>query len=132
MCDYSLEMYRSRPAVTGESYELTRFPSGSLGFVAPTDRHTAICMSCDSRLQLANLPADLRQQLGVSDVADVTFVRLEGIGPYHDGVRFANGTELTLQRLGPGVVAQMVDDLTAPVIPTAAKVPSVKETETVG
>ena len=33
---------------------------------------------------------------------DVTFTRLED-GPHHDGVRFGNGAEVTLQQLGTGV-----------------------------
>ena len=113
MCDYSLEMYRSRPAVSGEQYETYRFPSGSVGFVAPGDPTTAICMACDSRLQLRGIPIDLRQRLDVDEAAGVTFVCIDG-GDYHDGVRFRDGTEVTLQRLGPGVSAVVVDALTMP------------------
>ena len=43
MCDYSLEIYRSRPAVQGEQYTLHRFRSGTIGFVAPADCTTAVC-----------------------------------------------------------------------------------------
>ena len=56
MCDYSLEMYRSRPARTEERYTTYRFPSGSVGFIAPGDPATAICMSCDTTLKLAKGP----------------------------------------------------------------------------
>ena len=35
---------------------------------------------------------------------EVTFVRLEH-GPFHDGVKFANGHEVSLQQLKPGVTA---------------------------
>ena len=31
MCDYSLELYRSRPAVHEEQYTLQRFRSGTIG-----------------------------------------------------------------------------------------------------
>ena len=37
MCDYSLEMYGSRPAREGEIYVTTRFPSGSIGFASAGD-----------------------------------------------------------------------------------------------
>jgi hypothetical protein len=40
MCDYSLEQYRSRPARVGESYLTHRFPSGTIGFIAPGDSRT--------------------------------------------------------------------------------------------
>lgn len=115
MCDYSLEMYRTRPAVAGERYETYRFPSGSIGFVAPGDVTTAICMACDTRLELQGIPIDLRQRLDVDEDAGVTFVRID-VGNHHDGVRFSDGTEVTLQRLGPSVRAVAIDTLTAPLL----------------
>lgn len=113
MCDYSLEMYRSRPALAGEQYDTMRFPSGSLGFVAAGDPHTAICMACDTTLELTKLPPELQSRIGVGETERVTFIRIEA-GPYHDGVRFANGSEVTLQQLGPGVTARVVDSLVEP------------------
>jgi hypothetical protein len=47
------------------------------------------------------------------DEATVTFVRLEP-GPYRDGIRFENGKEVSLQMLGPGVEASLIDALTGP------------------
>ena len=52
MCDYSLEIYRSRPAIAEEQYTLSRFRSGSMGFIAGTDCDTAICMPAGARLRL--------------------------------------------------------------------------------
>lgn len=127
MCDYSLEMYRSRPAVAGEDYETRRFHSGSVGFIAAGDAETAICMACDMRLALAQIPMDLQQSLSVGDKDDVTFVHIEA-GPYHDGVRFSNGAEVTLQKLGVGVKARVIDALSdAPAFRTRdeeTKIPS--------
>src|SRR5688572_28331624 len=56
MCDYSLEAFRSRPAREGEQYVTSRFTSGSVGFIAPGDTTTAICMAYDIRLTLENIP----------------------------------------------------------------------------
>ena len=42
MCDFSLELYRSRPARVGERYETHRFPSSTVGFIAPGDCSTAV------------------------------------------------------------------------------------------
>lgn len=112
MCDYSLEMYRSRPARVGEKYVSHRFASGSIGFIAPGDTDTAVCMACDTKLKLVNLPIHLRQQLDVGE-AVVTFAHLD-VGPHHDGVRFANGEAVTLQQLGPNVEAYLVDALVTP------------------
>ena len=110
MCDYSLEMYRSRPARAGERYETHRFASGSIGFVSPGATDVAICMACDTRLKLERIPVQLQESLGVSQTAEVTFARVDA-GPHHDGLRLANGTELTLQRLGPGVSAYLLEEL---------------------
>jgi hypothetical protein len=56
MCDYSLEAYRSRPAQLGERYETHRFESYSVGFVAPGDPSTAVCLECDMKLRLEGIP----------------------------------------------------------------------------
>ncbi len=56
MCDYSLEMYQSRPARAGERYETHRFHSGSIGFVSPGALDVAVCMACDTELELERLP----------------------------------------------------------------------------
>ncbi|MFZ9502732.1 MAG: hypothetical protein ACO27F_14305 [Beijerinckiaceae bacterium] len=102
MCDYSLEMYASRPAREGELYQTTRFTSGSLGLASPGDCGTAVCVQYDTRLELENIPQALRQALGLQAFETAIFVRLEA-GDYRDGLRFANGREISLQQLGSGV-----------------------------
>jgi hypothetical protein len=110
MCDYSLETYRSRPAQLGEKYETHRFPSSSIGFIAPGDLSTAVCMACDTKLRLEGIPHKIQRAYFVTPKEDVTFTRLED-GPHHDGVRFGNGVEVTLQELGPGVKGYLYDAL---------------------
>ena len=65
MCDYSLEMYASRPAREGERYVTTRFPSGSVGLAAPGDCTTAVCVQYDTHLRLENISGDLQTRLGI-------------------------------------------------------------------
>ena len=113
MCDYSLEAYRFRPAREGEQYVTSRFASGSVGFIAPGDTMTAICIAYDTRLKLENIPQAIQSALDVKAEELVTFARLES-DFFHDGVRFANGAQVTLQRLGPGVKASVEDALLAP------------------
>ena len=113
MCDYSLEAYRSRPARLGERYETHGFESYSIGFTAPGDPFTAVCMAYDTKLRLEGIPAFVQRSLCVSENEDVTFTRLDA-GPHHDGVRFANGAEATLQKLGPGVKGYIYDALLSP------------------
>jgi hypothetical protein len=113
MCDYSLEAYRSRPAREGEQYVTHRFSSSAIGFIAPGDTTTAVCMAYDTQLQLEEIPQTVQAGLGVPAKTRATFARLEG-GVFQDGVRFENGAQITLQQLGPGVKAVVVDALVSP------------------
>lgn len=128
MCDYSLEMYRSRPAREGEKYVSHRFPSGSIGFIAPGDADTAVCMACDTKLKLVNLPIHLRKRLDIGE-AVVTFAHVEG-GPHHDGIRFADGEAVTLQQLGPNVEAYLVPAVAETQVPKAPGAGAKRELET--
>lgn len=107
MCDYSLEMYQSRPAREGEEYISNRFPSGSVGFVVFGDQSVAICMACDSELKLSHIPMSVRTMADIGESEIATFTQIDG--PWHrDGVRFRNGNVVTLQKLGPGVTAWLL------------------------
>ncbi len=107
MCDYSLEMYSSRPAREGERYVTTRFPSGSMGLTAPGQPGTAVCMACDTRLALNGIPAELAARHGLGEHEVATFIRLDS-GVYRDGLRFENGVELSLQQIPVGVAMEVV------------------------
>jgi hypothetical protein len=107
MCDYSLEAYRSQPAVTGERYVLDQFPSGSKGFTTQRGCTTAVCMAADARLRLEGIPYALQEAHGIGAVEEVTMIRREP-GPYHDGVKFRNGHEILLQALDRGVRATVL------------------------
>ncbi len=113
MCDYSLEMYASRPARESEKYVTTRFPSGSIGLAAPGDCTTAVCVQYDTRLKLEGISPDLQARLGVKAAENVVFARLEH-GAYRDGVRFGNGKEVSLQLVGAGVTVAVVVEKTLP------------------
>jgi hypothetical protein len=108
MCDYSLEMYGSRPAREGETYVTARFSSGSIGFVSPGDPKTAVCMACDTVLLLTEIPKALQDNLGLHAREQATFTRLDE-GLHRDGVRFSNGKCVSLQQLRPGVVATIAE-----------------------
>ncbi len=114
MCDYSLEMYASRPAREEEKYVTTRFPSGSIGLASAGDCTTAVCVQYDTRLKLENISNDLQTRLGVKPEEEVIFARLEH-GAYRDGIKFSNGKEVSLQLLGAGVGVALVAVREAPV-----------------
>ena len=104
MCDYSLEMYGSRPAREGELYVTTRFPSGSIGFAAPGDPRVPVCVQCDTRVVLTNIPATMQSAYGIGPEARTVFAQREA-GLYRDGLRLEDGRFLSLQDLLPGVGA---------------------------
>ena len=104
MCDFSLEMYRTRLAREGETYTTARFPSGTIGLAPISGDATPVCVPYDTCLTLEDISPELQSSLPVRAREEVTFVRLEQ-GPYRDGVKFASGVEISLQRLGPGVRA---------------------------
>ena len=112
MCDYSLEMYGSRPARESERYVTTRFPSGSIGLASPGDCNTAICVQYDTPLVLENIPREIQSALGVREIEEAVFVRLDH-GAYRDGVRFPNGRQVSLQQLSTGVGAVVTSLLEA-------------------
>jgi hypothetical protein len=108
MCDYSLELYRSRPAVQEEQYTLHRFPSGTMGFVAGTDCETAVCMPAGARLSLQGINETVQRAFSVGPAEQVSMIRLDVTGHAHrDAVRFANGREVLLQSLNAGVSAKL-------------------------
>ena len=109
MCDYSLELYRSRPAVQEEQYTLRRFPSGTMGFTAGYDCDTAVCMPADAHLRLEGIGETVQRAFDVGPVEEVVMIRLEVLAHAHrDAMRFANGKEVLLQRLNAGITTEIV------------------------
>ena len=104
MCDYSLEMYGSRPAREGELYVTTRFPSGSIGFAAPGDPRIPVCVQCDTKVVLTDIPAAMQKTYGIGPEVETVFAQRE-TGLYRDGLRLKDGRFVSLQDLPPGVGA---------------------------
>jgi hypothetical protein len=109
MCDYSLELYRSRPAVAEEQYTLRRFASGTMGFTAAESCETAVCIPADARLRLEGIGEAVQRAFAVGAVEEVAMTRLEGgVHAHRDAVKFANGREVLLQSLNPGLTAEVI------------------------
>ena len=104
MCDYSLEMYGSRPAREGELYVTTRFLSGTIGFASPGDPRTAVCVQCDTKVMLTDIPVALQSAYRVGATVETTFAQRES-GLYRDGLRLPDGRFVSLQDLQPGIGA---------------------------
>jgi len=123
MCDYSLETYGSRPAAIGERYVVARFPSGAKGFADPGKPTVPVCVQCDMRLMLTDLPPEFMAEHNVGSEVEVIFAQDEKtLGQqfaYRDGVRMPDGTFLLMQVLPLGVSSYLVDDLAEGVRPKA-------------
>jgi hypothetical protein len=112
MCDYSLAGVHTRLAATGDRLTVHRFPSGSLSMVSERRRlreilfpsmTVAVCIPPGARLLLENIPVALQTQLRVSSTEEVVFTqRTWEAYVYRDSVRFANGSEISLQQLRCG------------------------------
>ena len=116
MCDYSLEVYGSRPAREGERYVTSRFPSGTIGLASPELASTAVCLNCDTALEINGIPESMCRELGIRPDEDAVFIRLDA-GTYRDGIRFSNGAEVSLQSFPPGVsfaVKQLLENMKTP------------------
>ena len=108
MCDYSLAGISNRLAVEGEQLVVHRFSTGSLGLASPCSSllskgTPAVCIPPGARLRLRDMPQDLQLRFGLNATEEVTFVQLSAEAyQYRDAVRFQNGREILLQRLGCG------------------------------
>jgi len=120
MCDYSLEMYGSRPAREGELYVSTRFPSGSIGFAAPGEPRVPVCVQCDTRVVLTDIPASMQKTYSIGSEVETVFAQRE-TGLYRDGLRLKDGRFVSLQDLPPGVGAYVPSLLERGEVKRAAK-----------
>src|SRR5580704_690874 len=53
MCDYSLQNVKSRPAKVGDKLTTHQFNTGTIGFAAPEDANTAVCVLPGTELAFA-------------------------------------------------------------------------------
>ena len=122
MCDYSLAGVPNRLAVEGELLVAHRFPTGSVGLASPCSKllskgTPAVCIPPGARLRLRDIPEALQLRLGLNATEEVTFVQLSAEAyQYRDAVRFQNGREILLQRLGCGQQVEVLS-LTSADIP---------------
>ena len=138
MCDYSLMEFQNRLAVEGETLEVHRFRSGSLGLASPADCSSgqskptqtrtlwsalkemfsappvlsvcAVCIPPGARLMLHDVPARLQKTQQLSSEEQVTFVQTSAeVNTYRDAIRFRNGFTMRLQELTEGQRLQVLD-----------------------
>lgn len=134
MCDYSLMAVPNRLAVCGEELVAYRFRTGAKGFISNSDARklvepvvkfkdfaarfwrlligqqcTAVCIPPGAHLLVRNLPDCLQQQCGVEGgMQEVVFTQTSVEIRFRDAVRFANGFELSIQKLNEGLKVRVI------------------------
>lgn len=137
MCDYSLMSVENRLAVCGDELVVHRFEIFSRGLASAADVEAlkrgepapargllekvkraiftpeppqcrAVCVPPGARLLLHDIPERLQRELKLdSSEQEVVFTQIDSPG-YRDAVRFANGSEVLLQRLNQGQRVQVL------------------------
>ena len=137
MCDYSLETVRSRPAKIGEKLTTQHFNTGTIGFAAPEDANTAVCILpgtelafatfvwCSPRRSFAWKPRVLNHTTAI-------FRQINKDKPYthHDALEFPDGEMVLLTELYEGQKATVLQLPAQPV--TAAEMKAQERVPHVG
>jgi hypothetical protein len=136
MCDYSLCGLPNRLAKEGESLEVHKFSTGSMGLASPLELHskpqetvpekgfwhtmknlfqsrfqpeTAVCIPPGADLILKGIPPHLQERFGVEDIEGVKFVQTSAVANTHrDAIQFENGRIAGLQDLPEGLQVEIL------------------------
>jgi hypothetical protein len=124
MCDYSLQNVKSRPAKVGDKLTTHQFNTGTIGFAAPEDASTAVCVLPGTELAFARaVSCQPRGWLGwkaeTINHTTAIFRQINKSSPYthHDALEFPDGKIVRLTDLFEGQEAAV---LQLPAQPTAA------------
>jgi hypothetical protein len=125
MCDYSLQNVKSRVAKVGEKLKTRHFNTGTIGFAAPEDANTAVCVLPGTELAftttiklgwfgwtartLKHTTAIFRQ------------VNKDNPRTHHDALEFPDGRMVLLTHLFVGQEATVLQLPAQPVTPAEIK-----------
>lgn len=135
MCDYSLCGIPNRLAVEHEELVIHRFQTCTIGLASLLEIQqaeaawrrrdlwsrvrdiltmtscevTAVCVPPGAWLVLKGIPKDIRRNFGVQSSEKVQFTQTSAAENLHrDAVQFSNGRYISLQRLRPGMRAEIL------------------------
>jgi len=119
MCDYSLEMIASRPAVVGDKLIVNRFKTATTGFASPSDPETAVCVLPGTEIAFdANIterPFYAYSECGVAEaktheysVGVFTQIDTEVSFRHHDAFKLPNDVCVRLNDMVPGQTATVL------------------------
>jgi hypothetical protein len=130
MCDYSLHNVKSRPAKVGDKLATRNFNTGTIGFAAPEDAWTAVCVrpgtelafatavSCSPRGLFAWRPRVIRHTTAI-----FRQVHKDNPRTHHDALEFPDGKMVLLTELLEGQQATVLQ------LPAQAATPAEMEAQ---
>ena len=128
MCDYSLQNVKSRPAKVGEKLRTQHFNTGTIGFAAPEDTKTAVCVLPGTELAFATAVrcygrAVVGWKLGIIKHTTAIFRQINKHNPHthHDALEFPDGQMVLLTDLLEGQEATVLQLPAQPVTPAEIK-----------
>jgi hypothetical protein len=106
MCDYSLQTVRSRPARVGDKLTTHHFNTGTIGFAAPEDANTAVCVLPGTELAFATaircMPCGLfgwKTKVVNHTTAIFRQINKDNLHTHHDALEFPDGQIVLLTDL---------------------------------
>jgi hypothetical protein len=110
MCDYSLQTVRSRPARVGDKLTTHHFNTGTIGFAAPEDANTAVCVLPGTELAFATAIRCRRPRglfgwnANVVNHTTAIFRQVNKDNPrsHHDALEFPDGQIVLLTHMVEG------------------------------
>ena len=131
MCDYSLQHVNSRPAKVGDRLTTYNFNTGTVGFAAPEDASTAVCVLPGTELAFARAVSCRPRGLfgwkaGIVNHTTAIFrqVNKDNLLTHHDALEFPDGKVVLLTDLFEGQEATV---LQLPAQPATAAKPKAQE-----
>jgi hypothetical protein len=128
MCDYSLDHVKSRPAKVGEKLRTSYFNSSTIGFAAPEDANTAVCVLPGTELAFASAvkctPSGLLIWKAVTmkhTTAIFRQVNKDKPHTHHDALEFPDAKVVLLTNLLEGQEATVLQLPVQPVTVTEVK-----------
>jgi hypothetical protein len=136
MCDYSLHHVKSRSAKVGETLRTRHFNSGTIGFAAPEDANTAVCVLPGTELAFANAVRANRlswltwKTITLHTTAIFRQVNKDNPRTHHDALEFPDGKMMLLTNLLEGQEATVLQLPAQPV--TAAELKAQERVPPIG
>ena len=127
MCDYSLRNVKSRPAKVGDKLTTQHFNTGTIGFAAPEDPNTAVCVLPGTELAFTKRVSwqprgffAWKERTATHTTAIFRQINKDNPYTHHDALEFPDGQTVLLTHLFEGQEAVVLQLPMQPATPTEA------------